>query len=332
MKKYLLTFFLLSTNFLYASEHEHLKNVKTIADSFAWAKNLNSVEQSIWPFALKSIGHSMQSYQNYSFSPYWHDGLDIRGEAGQQVFSTVSGKVVNIENYQRGNDLYWEVAILDDSGFVWKYHHMDKNSIADVIKEAYKTGERIKQGEYIGDIVTWPATSFGERYHHIHLLVVDGNKRYVNPFTLLPKLEDTSAPQITEIGLFDNKRKMISGTTTSSEHGIYIVAQDLVLHDQFILTPYLITYSLDNGADQTVWRFDYLPSVDNDTDYINDFYLKKTCGNYSCRKFYINLNFDKNAKDATKFFDLSPGIHEIKVTVSDFVGNQSQKNFQYNVR
>jgi hypothetical protein len=311
----------------------HLRGDSKKSHNFAFAKNLESLEQSLWPYNVLSIGHSMQSYQNYSYSPYWHDGLDIRGEAGQKVYASVSGKVVNIENYHAGNHLYWEVAILDDSGFVWKYHHVDSQSIPLAIHNAYKTGTRINRGDHIGNIVSWPASTYGEVYHHIHLLIVDGNGRYVNPFRLLPPLPDSSAPVIEEIGLFNSRRKIVKETVISGNHGLYIKAYDTVLHDSFKLTPYLISYKIDNLPKQTLWRFDYLPSLVNDIDYIGDFYLKGTCGNYRCRNFIINLNFSKgiNSKN-TKFLNLPRGIHKVEVTISDFAGNNTSQNFNYEVK
>src|SRR5688500_15621489 len=75
-----------------------------------------------WPVTVLSIGHTSASYQNYGGSPYFHHGLDVRADAGSDVLAAAGGKVVNIENYG-GSAAYWEVAILDDEGFLWQYHH-----------------------------------------------------------------------------------------------------------------------------------------------------------------------------------------------------------------
>lgn len=329
--KILLAILFLLSSIAFAAPSEHLKILKTKSSSFAWAKSLDNKEESIWPYNILSIGHSMQSYQDYSGSPYWHDGLDIRGAADQKVYASVSGKVVNIENYHPGNRLYWEVAILDDSGFVWKYHHVEKNSIPKKIKDAFKNETRIHKGEYIGNIVEWPVSSYGEQYHHIHLLVVDGSGRYVNPFLMLPKLTDPQVPTIENIGIFNSKNKMISGNRVTGSHGLFVEAYDLVMHNEFKLTPYLIAYTLDGADEKTVWKFDHLPSMTNDIDYISEFYLKKTCGNYRCREFYINLNFNTTAPRATSLFTLSKGQHRVDVRVMDFLGNSVSKTFNYEV-
>src|SRR6478609_8631666 len=105
----------------------HEKELKTKADLFAYAE-FESQGHHPWPFPLLSIGHNMQSYQNYGGSAYWHDGLDIRSVVDQPIYSAAGGKIVNVENYQPGNPMYWEIAILDDEGFVWKYHHVNRQS------------------------------------------------------------------------------------------------------------------------------------------------------------------------------------------------------------
>src|SRR6478672_7851739 len=79
----------------------------TIADTYATAE-FRSQRHHPWPFPLLSIGHNMQSYQDYSFSPYWHDGLDIRSKENESIYAAAGGVVVNIENYISGNSLYWE--------------------------------------------------------------------------------------------------------------------------------------------------------------------------------------------------------------------------------
>ncbi len=281
-----------------------------------------------WPFPLLSIGHNMQSYQNYGGSPYWHDGLDIRSLPDQAMYSPVSGKVVNIENYIAGNALYWEVAILDDEGFVWKFHHVDRSSIPKEIHDAYKTREKVSAGTLIGKVVRWPVSSFGEVYHHLHLLVVAADEKYINPFLMMEPLTDTSVPTIKHIGIAKNHRPT-ELTEVKGAHALFLEASDLTLHDKFILPPYKISWRLDNGEEKTVWEFINLPSGTNDTDYIRDFHMEGTCGDYSCRKFYFNLNFTQRNPRAQ--MNLSPGEHSVEVTVEDIVGNKSSKTFQWKV-
>jgi hypothetical protein len=74
----------------------------------------------------------------------------------------------------------------------------------------------------------------------------------------------------------------------------------------------------------------HLPSGKNDTDYINDFYMQGTCGDYSCRRFFFNLNFSPDRPRGT--FKLAAGNHEIEVSVEDVVGNKATKSFSWIVQ
>jgi hypothetical protein len=305
----------------------HERELRTRADKLGRAK-FKSQGHHAWPFPLLSIGNNMQSYQDYTNSPYWHDGLDVRAVEDQPVYTAVGGKVVNIQNYQPGNALYWEIAILDAEGFVWKYHHIDSSTITAEIKNAYKTGGTVATGSLIGNVVRWPVTSFGERYHHLHLLVVGKDGQYINPFLMMEPLPDTKAPVIKKIGIAKDHRPF-EGTQVSGPHALYLEASDLVLHEKFLLPPHKISYKLDGGALVVVWEFVHLPSGKNDTDFINDFYMKGTCGDYSCRKFYFNLNFTPEAPRKT--MTLSPGAHRVQVFVEDMVGNKTSESFQWKV-
>lgn len=305
----------------------HEKELKTRADLFATGV-FKEQKDHAWPFPLLSIGHNMQSYQFYGGAPYWHDGLDVRSAVDQPIHASVGGKVVNIENYVRGNPLYWEIAILDDEGFVWKYHHVAQESIPQEVLSAYKTKGRIATGAFIGNVVRWGITSFGERYHHLHLLVVAKDGQYINPFLMMTPLPDTKAPVINRIGIAKNHRP-IEGNEVSGPHALFLDASDLTMHDRFILPPYKISYSLNKKDSVTVWEFIHLPSGKNDTDYITDFYMNGTCGDYNCRKFFFNLNFTTTAPRGT--MRLSPGMHEVEVTVEDIVGNKATKSYQWKV-
>lgn len=301
----------------------HEKEMKTKADFLATGV-FKSQKNHRWPFPLLSIGHNMQSYQFYGGSPYWHDGLDVRSKQDEQIFAAAGGKVVNIENYVRGNPLYWEVAILDNEGFVWKYHHVDKKSIpADI-----KLGAVIPAGTYIGNVVRWQVTTYGELYHHLHLLVVAKDGQYINPFLMMEPLPDTQAPMIKKIGLAKN-HKPIEGNKIRGPHSLYLEASDLVLHDKFILPPHKISYRIDGGEEKVVWEFINLPGGPDDEKYINDFYMEGTWGNYDFRRFYMNLFFTKESPRKT--MTLPPGQHTISVTVEDIVGNETSESYQWQV-
>lgn len=319
------TIFLMCLLSLSAFAHE--KELKTRADLLATG-TFREQKNHPWPFPLLSIGHNMQSYQDYGGDPYWHDGLDIRARVDQPIYLAAGGKVVNIENYVKGNPYYWEIAILDEEGFVWKYHHVAKETIPAEITSAYKIGGKVKAGTFIGNVIRWNVSAYGEVYHHLHLLVVAKDGQYINPFLMMEPLADTKAPVINKIGLAKNHRP-VSGNEISGPHALYVDASDLTLHDKFILPPYKISYKLDGDEEKTVWEFVNLPSGKNDTDFITDFYMDGTCGDYSCRKFYFNLNFTRENPRGT--MKLSPGTHQVEVIVEDIVGNKTSGSFQWKV-
>ena len=305
----------------------HEREPRTKADFMATGK-FSEQRHHAWPFPLLSIGNSMQSYQDYSNDPYWHDGLDIRAVQDQPIYAAAGGEVVNIQNYILGNPMYWEVAIRDAEGFVWKYHHVAKETITKEVQASYKNHTKIADGSLIGNVVRWPITSYGEVYHHLHLQVVDKDKMYINPFLMMEPLNDTQAPVINQIGIAKNHRP-ISGNKVSGAHALFLDASDLTLHTRYLLSPYKISYVMDGADEKLVWEFINLPGGTSDSKYISDFYMNGTCGDYSCRKFYFNLNFTQ--ANPRGQMNLEKGDHEIVVNIEDIVGNKATKSYRWTV-
>src|SRR4030065_715013 len=79
----------------------------------------------------------MQSYQDYGGTPYFHHGMDMMKMGGTPVWNRSGGQVINIENYNPGWDLYWEVAVLDPFGYIWQYHHIQMETIPQYIWDKY---------------------------------------------------------------------------------------------------------------------------------------------------------------------------------------------------
>ncbi|HDQ74242.1 MAG TPA: hypothetical protein ENN19_19420, partial [Chloroflexi bacterium] len=288
---------------------------------------VTSHPQYDWPCEIESIGHTIASYQHYGGSPYFHHGIDFRANAGTAIVTPSGGQVVNIERYG-SSDLYWEVAILDPDGFVWQFHHVDHDTIPASIYDAYHSGESISPGTYIGDIVYWPTVTFGEHFHHIHLNILGEGGFYLNPFDFLTPLADTQSPEIQDIGLLVDG-DLHAGSEVSGPYSLYVHVRDLIMHEQFYVPPYEITFSVDGGAETTLWRFDGLPGGSSTTDHIYDFYVPSvTCGNYSCRDFYIDLGFTKSGG---REFPVTAGTHHVSVTVRDFVGNVDSQMYAWMV-
>ena len=291
-----------------------------------------------WPFTFVQMGHAIQSYQNYSSgtsAAYFHHGIDMIAPNGTQVYTRSGGQVVNVENYQPGQAIYWEVAILDAEGYVWQYHHIDEPTIPDLIYQKFAewqadpvNGGYIPPNTHIGNIVYWPVTSFGYRFNHIHLNILAAGDVYLNAMEFHTPIEDTQAPEIQAIGLL-NGNTIVSGNTASGNYGMYVRARDLYKSTVYYLPPYKTEFSVDGGDWVTVWEFHDFPGGFDDQVYVNDFFVPVvTKGDYNYRDFYIDLGFTTGGQRA---FTSEPGEHTIAVRVWDYAGNSDTESFTYNV-
>lgn len=287
-----------------------------------------------WPFDLDSIGWTMQSYQNYG-SPYFHHGTDMMKMWGTDVFNRSGGQVINIENYNPGIDLYWEVAVLDPDGYIWQYHHVSEPTIPQYIWDKYNeyladpiNGGFISANTYIGDIIEWPVYSFGKQFNHIHLNILAEGGVYVNSFEFHDPLPDTDFPEIQDVGLLQNG-SILPGNEVEGTYSLYVHARDLILDNVYYLPPWDIEFSVDGGPMHTTWQFNTLPGGASDTMYLEDFYVvPPTCGDYECRDYYIDLGFIPDSEYA---FPWTGGQHTIQATVSDYAGNIDTQTFTYTV-
>ncbi|MGI6740020.1 MAG: Ig-like domain-containing protein [Brevefilum sp.] len=303
----------------------------------AWGDPNGSHKVYDWPYTFDQMGLVIQSYQNYSggtSSAYFHHGIDMIAPNGTQVFTRSGGQVVNIENYQRGNDLYWEVAILDPEGYVWQYHHVDKTTIPQLIHTKFAewrvdpdNGGYVPPDTHIGNIVYWPVVSMGYRFNHIHLNILAAGDRYLNTLEFHEPIEDNQAPEIQEIGLLNGNTIVRGNTVSSGNYGLYVRARDLFKSDVYYLPPYKTEFSVDGGVWTTVWEFHDLPGGSSDTRFLHDYFVPGyTKGDYNNRDFYINLGFIPGSQYQ---FPTAPGTHTIDVRVWDYAGNSTTDSFTW---
>jgi hypothetical protein len=290
-----------------------------------------------WPFALESIGHAIQSYQYYGGSPYFHHGLDIMAPAGMNVATRSGGQIVNIENYQPGNSLYWEIAVLDPEGYLWQYHHIDEPSIPQYIWDKYYeyladpiNGGFVSPGAFLGEIVWWPVGYPGAptNFHHIHLNILGEGGVYLNGMEFHTALADPDEPEIYDIGLLVNDQ-IYPGDEVEGDYSLYVQTRDLLMSDLYWLPPYEVAFSVDGGPLTTVWRFDDLPGGGDRYAYVTDYFVvPPTCGDYGCNDFWIDLGF---IPDDHREFPGGPGSHTVDVWSYDFSGNGTTASYTWTV-
>ena len=287
-----------------------------------------------WPFPPLSIGHTNASYQDYGGQPYFHHGLDIRGNAGTPVLASVGGRVANIENYISGNPAYWEVAILDAEGYLWQYHHVEKSSIPAAIWNNWRSGTPVEAGTKLGEIFQWGNYSFGERYDHLHLNVLAVGGTYMSPFLFLESLPDQVAPAIIAAGVMQNGHD-VGDREVDGPYSLYATIHDLILHKKYVVPPHRIEIAVDGAAPELVWDFQSLPGKGNINAHVEEFFVPQmTCGNYTCRELTINLGFslDDNGVITNldqREFPTTPGPHSAVITAWDFEGNSTSKTIDW---
>lgn len=317
-----------------------------------------------WPFQPfdrpSPVGHVSHSYQNYNGSPYFHPGVDIRVPASTEIYSSTGGTVVNIENYISGNSLYWEVAIRDEQGFLWQYHHVDRSTIPQAIFTAYQNGSHIAPQTLIGNVVYWPVQAYGMNFHHIHLNVLDGNGNYLNPFLFLIQPQDCTSPNLGDVYFLRNEgTSALSASALSGDVDIVVRAEDLMDSQPYQLTIYKMEYEIQNASGQTVvprttlWQFDKLPGGNDMTAHVNTVFKSSftasgkelsTSGNYSRREFYyvvtnqVNGVVDTNgcwhtaAKDAGNNPLFPDGAYRVTIHATDFNANTVAKTVGVQVK
>ena len=288
-----------------------------------------SVTPGPWPVQVLSIGHTMASYQDYGGGAYFHHGIDIRAEAGSSVVLPVNAEVIKVSNYNNGIPAYWEIAVRDDDGFVWQFHHVERNSIPEVVFNAEQSGQHLAAGTKIGEVYFWQVTTFGEVYHHVHLNILGEGGEFVNGFAFLQKLNDVKAPIVKDIAILQNGQRR-SGSFVSGAYSLLVQIDDLILHDQFVVPPYVIRFSVDGGTKETLWQFDRLPGGNSETQFVDQLYVPGlVCGDYECRKPIMDLGF---APLGNRVFPQTHGAHHVEIDAADFEGNQATGQFNWTVQ
>ncbi|MBY0383976.1 hypothetical protein K2X05_02365 [bacterium] len=175
-------------------------------------------------FDTDQFGAVMHQFQDWTSPPYFHAGIDIRGELHQEVYSPVFGRieagyysytdsfdgrsdkfflpymdVVRGKGVPPWGELYFEIAIIDPNGYRYEFHHIDAKTLPDTIIAKISSGGSVAPGEFVGSLVEWPRKLFDHVYHHVHYNVISPDGVYLNPFKVSEAVVDSISPEIVNI-------------------------------------------------------------------------------------------------------------------------------------
>lgn len=325
-----------------------------------------------WPVGRRgedhTLGHLAHNFQHYGGRPYFHPGLDVRAAAESPVYAAAGGRVVALR-YYGARPLYFEVAIEDDQGFLWEYHHVDEDSVPEVIREAHEEGGKVPAGAHLGDVIRWRVQAYGRRYDHLHVNVLDPWGNYLNPlhFLALPS-PDEVPPVIWGLHFCANEDEK----AFPAPGGVPVISGDVdvVLHaeDTFGEAPYQLgVYEIQYQIFRLTarerkpmtepvlfCRFDSLPGGFDRHAGVEDVFkarlkvgseVLETEGNYSKRRFmYVLTHAPAGRVSGPESFWDTDGFHpdgaprfpdgkyQIVVAARDISGNTTRRSFDVLVK
>lgn len=172
-------------------------------------------------FEEDPIGGIMHQLQDYTDPDYYHAGIDIRTQIHEIVKSPVSGRIeagyyayadepngkttkyfLSYEDVLSGKgkppwgERYFEIAVIDDHGYRFEFHHIDASTLSPELIEKVLTQGRVHQGDEIGKIIRWPEKLASLSYHHLHYNIISPEGVLVNPLFLSEKVDDRTPPAI----------------------------------------------------------------------------------------------------------------------------------------
>ncbi len=332
---------------------------------YAFLNQVFASELLDWPVKLNNESHQFGANLSQFVeigSKYFHAGQDIVASAGSEVITPVSGRIeagyyeyrdlptghsekIFYPLLETMNDLvlqtrlrtFFEVAIIDDEGRRFEFHHIDAVKMTMDIRGAIITNKRIEAGTVVGHVVSRELNQFGILYDHIHYNVIDKNGKYLNPFALSSEVKDEIPPKIKGVFYKEEntlaKCKLHNGEflksvkeNTEILNPEYLVfeAEDYLSNNKIAQAVTIIDISYDQG-DVPNLTYDFSKGLELDFD-IREIYYGKFC--IGDPAYPLNLKGSVN----TKFYYKVPLplAYDGGVTVSvyDFKGNKTVKSFK----
>lgn len=315
-----------------------------------------------WPIELKKDKHQFianhHQIQTYTNPAYYHAGLDILADKDQLITSPISGTIEagyysytddyygNTEKFflplkeaLKGEveipwgKAYFEIAVIDDQGMRFEFHHVDSEDIPPLILDKILSGhQKVKAGKILGKVYDWKIKKGKIELRHIHYNIINNKGHYLNPFNFSPKVFDFKKPNITHI--YATKKSIChkapeliefqdSPLETNGE--IIVRTYDIINDSSLSKAPVLIKAEFENGK-SFVWDFrdNLIDENTNKRHQIRDVYLFTKCVKRLGSELRASRNHD--------FFFRIPVAKDYRgkiiVTVYDQMGNSFSKTVE----
>ncbi len=335
------------------SEKELLTlGLKPVARVRVNKKTLTDPERGApWPVTFKSqaasIAQNYVQYQNYGTGQYYHGGCDLRAEPYSEMRAPVSGKLeAGYYGYKTESDgsdtkwwkawdgkptdsLYFEVAVVTDTGYRYEMHHVNPKTLPGDIVSLLNAGiknpgsVRVEAGRLLAYVSKWSS-----EYDHVHYNIVRADGVRMNPEQFSVEVTDTQAPKILETYAIDSKGKgvpLVEGASvpkTSNE--LVVLTTESRDGNQYVQTPTYLSVVFESG-EASGWDFrTWLADANGKWVDIRNFFIPSlrtttrktvsTYGNYGEGQFLIRLPLPLNATG------------RFQLIVGDTAGNQTVMN------
>jgi hypothetical protein len=280
-----------------------------------------------WPVSFwdsrRSMGNVMAQFQNYGGASYWHGGCDLRTAPQAWIQSPVSGRVeAGYYGYEtkpdgsmnkwwnpwpaNGESLYFEVAVIDEFGTRFEFHHINRDTLTPEVLNALQSPNtnQIPAGTRLGKVMIWPVLAIdGTPYHHTHYNVIQQDGRILNPEAISTAFIDTIPPRIhgawiREVGQEKAVHEVSRGQTyrlaSSKQWELIVGTTDQREDDVHIHMPSLISLTNDAHEPEAVW--DFTESLQNKEGKFPDIReaLAASVISPSGRRFRTSGNYSEN--------------------------------------
>lgn len=296
-----------------------------------------------WPVqfhsAEYSLGNSMAQFQPFNNPPYWHGGADLRTQAGEKIFSPVSGKLeaghygysTNPDGSmtkhwkpwpQKGDAMYFEVAVITEDGLRYEFHHVNRASLPEEIVQSLNSeNPTVTAGAHLGNVIRWRAGN----YHHVHYNVILPDGTRINPEFVSTLIPDSLPPEILSVYAIQQDGKVMNLAPGSRVTGIrefVIRTQDRQNDNVYVHPPVYAGLLFENGM-RFEWDFRRtLTTAAGTFPAIWDFFLssindpkggrQKTEGGYGTGQSLIRLPKPEGAEGP------------FRIELKDIAGNTSE--------